>query len=50
MGAVTTVSASKLKQGSVVYIRQQGKASEKRFSSSYVIFGVVDYPEEDLDN
>jgi hypothetical protein len=44
--AKTTISASKLKGGCVVYIRQKGKASEKRLSSSYVVFGVVDYPEE----
>ena len=44
--AVTTISSTKLREGSKVYIRKKGNAGQKQFSSSCAIFGVVGYPDE----
>jgi len=44
--AVTTISSTKLRDGSKVYIRRKGDTKQKQFSSSCAVFGVVDYPNE----
>lgn len=44
--AVTTLSITKLKEGSRLYIRKKCNSAEKQFCSPYTVFGVVSYPDE----
>lgn len=45
----TKLAVSKLRDGSRLFIRRRADAKAKQFSSSWAVFGVVSYPEEEPD-
>lgn len=43
----TKISVSSLRDGSKLYIRRMANAKAKQFSSPWVLYGVISYPEEE---